>query len=315
MNLLVTGGCGYIGTPLTQTLLALGHQVTVIDANWHGCHLTTQPQLSLRLARIQQLESYELEGYDAIIHLAGLADSGEALKQPNLVWATNVEATTLLVERAINAGVPHFIHCSDAAVFGGSAVDQARTEADPVHCDSVLAKSLVHAERLLQSYRHDLRVDIVRAGAVCGVSPRMRLDLPVNLFAMQALTRGRITVNEAGQSTSHVHLRDLIRLFVTLLDGQSLPAGLVHAGFETCNQLELALRVAAQISCDVEIGSHCAGTSVQLDSSRLRGLGFQPTYSIDDAIWEIAAEYRMGRLRDNERCYNTRFRSIAALAA
>lgn len=315
MNLLVTGGCGYIGTPLTQTLLALGHQVTVVDAQWHGCHLPFHPQLSLHLGRLQQLEAPELSAFDAIIHLAGIADAGGASSRPDLVWATNVEATTWLVENAINAGVPHFIHCSDAAVFGGAVSDHARTESDPVHCDGVLAKSLVHAERLLQGYRHDLRVDIVRAGAVCGFSPRMRLDLPVNLFAMQALTRGRITVNGAGQSTSHVHLRDLIRLFVTLLDGQSLPAGLVHAGFETCNQLDLALRIAAQISCDLEVDALASEGLVPLDSSHLRGLGFQPTYSIDDAIWEIAAEYRMGRLRDSEHAYNTCFRSGAALAA
>ncbi len=302
MNLFVTGGCGYLGAPLTQTLLALGHEVTVIDAGFHGCNLPPHPNLTLRLADLRDLTTLDLAEFDAVIHLASIADPDTAALNPDLVWETNVGATTFLVEHAINAGVPHFIHCSAAAVYGNT-LDRPRTEADPVVIDGPLTQSLVHAERLLQSYHRDLRVDIVRPGFVCGVSPRMRLDLPVNLYAMQALTRGRITVNGATETATHTHLRDLIRLFTTLLD-RHLPAGLFNAGFETCTHLDLALRVAAQIPADLEVVQSENPQAAQLDSSRLTHFGFKPTYNLDDAIWEIAAEYRMGRLREQENHYN-----------
>ena len=167
-------------------------------------------------------------------------------------------------------------------------------------------RAIAHAERLLLGYRDELRVDIVRPGYVCGVSPRMRLDLPLNLYAMQALTRGRITVDGATVTAPHTHLRDLIRLFTTLLERSSLPAGVHDAGFETCTHLDLALRVAAQIPADIELAADATAYpfSSDNDSDVLTGHGFLPTYTLDDAIWEIAAEYRMGRLRDEERYYN-----------
>ncbi|WP_221029987.1 NAD-dependent epimerase/dehydratase family protein [Actomonas aquatica] len=303
MNLLVTGGCGYIGAPLTQTLLALGHDVTVIDAQWHGCNLPIHPRLNLSLDPLPDLQRIDLASIDAIVHLAGIADPATAATNPELVWSTNVANTTLLLEAAINAGVKHFVHCSAAAIYGNT-LEGARTEADLIQTPDLLSKSLLFAERLVQGYRHDLRVDVVRPGLVCGVSPRMRLDLPVNLFTMQALTRGRITVEDPTGSASHTHLRDLVRLFVALLERETLPAGLYNAGFETVNHLDLALRVAHQIPCDLEVAHHGASNASNLDSSRLQKLGFQPTYKIDDAIWEIAAEHRMGRLSDREAFYN-----------
>ena len=304
MNLLVTGGCGYIGAPLTQTLLALGHHVTVLDIGYYGCSLTPHPHLTLRLQDLRRIEDFDLGGVDAVLHLATIAETTVAEADPELTWETNAAATTFLVESAINAGVPHFIHCSAAAIYGDTQ-HQPRAENAPIVADSVLVRSLLFAERLLQSYHRDLRVDVIRPGYVCGVSPRMRLDLPVNLYAMQALTRGRISVEGPEQSFSHTHLRDVIRLCVCLLERDRIPAGLYNAAFESCTNLDLALRVAAQIPADIEILPAPNPRSAMLDSGRLQHFGFRPTYSLDDAIWEIAAEYRMGRLRDEERFYNT----------
>ena len=313
MNLLVTGGCGYIGAPLTQTLLALGHQVTVIDAGYYGCCLAPHPQLTLRVQDLRLIEDFDLGGFDAVLHLANIADENVADSDPESAWETNAAATTYLVESAINAGVSHFIYSSAAAVYGDTQ-DQPRTEASPIVTDSVLTRSLVFAERLLQSYHRDLRVDVIRPGYVCGVSPRMRLDLPVNLYAMQALTRGRITVEGPEQTFSHTHLRDVVRLCVSLLERDGIPAGLYNAAFESCTHLDLALKVAAQIPADLEVVPAFRPRSAVLDSTRLGRFGFKPTYSIDDAIWEIAAEFRMGRLRDEERFYNTASVSLHAVA-
>ena len=313
MNLLISGGCGYIGTPLTQTLLALGHDVTVIDAQLYGCSLVPHPHLSLRTQDLRRIEQIDLAGFDAVVHLANISDATVADADPEFTWETNANATTMLVEAAINAGVPHFIHSSAAAVYGDT-LDQPRDEASPIVVDSLLTRSLVFAERLLQSYHHDLRVDVIRPGCVCGVSPRMRLDLPVNLYAMQALTRGRITVVGPEQSQSHTHLRDVIRLCVSLLERDGIPAGLYNAAFESCTNLELAVRVATQIPTDIEVMPAFDPRSAVLDSSRLSHFGFKPTYTLDDAIWEIAAEYRMGRLRDEERFYNTASGLLRAVA-
>ena len=103
MNLLVTGGCGYIGAPLTQTLLALGHQVTVIDAGYYGCCLAPHPQLTLRVQDLRLIEDFDLGGFEAV--LAGRSirvPGGDIATVAHAVRAAGIDAIVRLAPATLD---------------------------------------------------------------------------------------------------------------------------------------------------------------------------------------------------------------------
>ncbi len=101
MHILVTGGCGYIGSVLTPKLLNLGHRVTVFDIMWFGRHLADHENLRVIQGDIRDVDSVPMEGIDAIIHLANIANDPCGDLNAKLAWEVNVLATMGLVEKAI----------------------------------------------------------------------------------------------------------------------------------------------------------------------------------------------------------------------
>jgi nucleoside-diphosphate-sugar epimerase len=109
MAFLVTGGCGYIGTRLTQALLEhTGQEVTVLDTAWFGNYLAPHPRLTVRIGDIRQLDRVDLSSFDTIFHLAGIANDSSAELNPYASWEVNVLATMRLVDRAARLGVRQF---------------------------------------------------------------------------------------------------------------------------------------------------------------------------------------------------------------
>jgi nucleoside-diphosphate-sugar epimerase len=118
MNILLTGGCGYIGTPLTQSLLEQGHQVTVVDIQWFGNHLPAHPALTVIREDIRNADRIPMAGVDAILHLANIANDPCSDLNSKLNWEVNALATMQLAERAIAHRVKHFIFASSGSVYG-----------------------------------------------------------------------------------------------------------------------------------------------------------------------------------------------------
>ena len=101
MNILLTGGCGYIGTSLTQQLLTDGHSVRVVDLQWFGNYLTPHPRLTIVQDDIRNAASWDLRGIDAVLHLANVANDPCSDLNSKLNWEVNVLASMLLIEKAI----------------------------------------------------------------------------------------------------------------------------------------------------------------------------------------------------------------------
>ncbi len=104
-RLLVTGGCGYVGSRLTQALLARGHAVTVLDTMWFGNFLPPHPRLTLLLHDMRQIDAVDLSGFDTIFHLANIANDPAVELNPYASWDVNVLATMRLADRAARQGV------------------------------------------------------------------------------------------------------------------------------------------------------------------------------------------------------------------
>lgn len=303
MNILLTGGCGYVGTPLTLSLLEAGHTVTVVDLQWFGNFLPAHPNLTVIKEDVRNAGRLPFRGVDVVMHLANIANDPCSDLNSKLNWEVNTLATMLLVEQAIAHRVPQFIFASSGSVYGVKDEPEVTEELSLVPI-SDYNKTKMISERVLLSYADRIRVNIIRPATVCGYSPRMRLDLSVNLLTMAALTKGKITVFGGDQTRPNIHLKDMVRVYHHFLaHGKTLP-GIYNAGFENISILDIAERVQRHLPAEIVVTPSNDPRSYRLSSKKLLSTGFAPQYTVEDGIHDIVSVYRDGRLRDEEPCYN-----------
>jgi nucleoside-diphosphate-sugar epimerase len=157
------------------------------------------------------------------------------------------------------------------------------------------------AERVIKSYSNKVRVHSIRPATVCGLSPRMRLDVAVNLLTFQALEKGKITVLGGDQTRPNIHIRDMVNVYLHFLNNfENLDSGEYNAGFENISILQIAKMVQSQIDCEIEILPSNDPRSYQQNSDKLLSTGFSKRYSVLDAISEIKEAHNRGKLRDSD---------------
>jgi len=149
-------------------------------------------------------------------------------------------------------------------------------------------------------------VQIVRPATVCGFSPRMRLDVSVNMLTMQALTNGRITVFGGDQVRPNIHIEDIAELYIFLLDHPE-HIGVYNAGFENLSILQIARMVCEHVNAQVVVTPSNDPRSYRVNSDKLLATGFRPQRTVEDAIKEIVGLYRQGALRDEPHWHNLRW--------
>ena len=167
-------------------LLADGHNVTSIDTQWFGNALTKHPQLTNLKLDVRETNQIPLDGVEAVIHLANIANDPAVELNPTLSWEVNVLAGQQLADRAVRAGVKHFIFASSGSVYGVKDEPQVTEDLTLVPI-SVYNKTKMVAERVFLSYANQMQVHCIRPATVCGLSPRMRLDVSVNMLTYQGL--------------------------------------------------------------------------------------------------------------------------------
>ena len=118
MKILLTGGCGYIGTNLTNALINKGHQVTVVDIMWFGNYLKSHKNLSVIQADIREIDKIDMDGINTSMHLANIANDPTGDLNSKLTWEVNTLASKFLVEKAIDSSVEQFIFASSGSVYG-----------------------------------------------------------------------------------------------------------------------------------------------------------------------------------------------------
>ena len=305
MRVLVTGACGYKGSVLVPKLLDAGHTVLALDIMWFGNFLPAHPALTVIEGDVRDADRIDLRGVDAIVHLASVANDPCGDLDPKLTWEVSALATMRLADRAARAGVGQFVYASSGSVYGVTSAPQV-TEDLPLDPISEYNKTKMVAERVLLSYRDAMVVQIVRPATVCGCSPRMRLDVAVNMLTMQALSRGRITVFGGDQTRPNIHIDDITNLYLFLLDHPEI-RGVYNAGFENLSIREVAARVTRQVPAEVVFSPSNDPRSYRVNSDKLLATGFRPRKTVDDAITEMVARYRQGDLRDEDRFYNLKW--------
>lgn len=306
MKILITGGCGYKGSVLVPLLLAEGHEVLSVDTQWFGNYLREHPNLTNLQLDIRDTDSIPLEGVEAIIHLANIANDPAVELNPTLSWEVNVLAGQQLADRAVRAGVKQFIFASSGSVYG--VKDESNVTEDltlvPI---SVYNKTKMVAERVFLSYKDQMQVHCIRPATVCGVSPRMRLDVSVNMLSYQALKNGRITVFGGDQTRPNIHIQDIADVYRHFLAHPEIESGCYNAGFENISILDIAEQVKSKIGAEIVVSASNDPRSYRQDSSKLLATGFKPSHSVADAISEIADAFQQNALPDGDSCYTVKW--------
>ena len=302
MRLLVTGGCGYIGTVLTERLLFDGHQVTVVDTQWFGNHLPEHPDLVVLEQDIRDSRAIPLDGVDTVLHLANIANDPAVELNPELSWEVNVLAGQQLADLAVRAGVRQFVYASSGSVYGVKQEDEV-TEDLTLEPISVYNKTKMAAERVLLSYRDEMTVHCVRPATVCGLSPRMRLDVTVNMLTYQALTDGRMTIFGGQQTRPNIHIKDMVGVYQHFLAQPDLPTGCYNAGFENLSILEVAELIQKEVPAEIVVTESVDPRSYRQNSDKLCSSGFTPAFTVSDAITDISRSFKEGTLPASPECF------------
>lgn len=312
MKLLVTGGCGYKGHVLIPKLLNLGHEVVALDTIWFGDFLTPHPKLHVVKADVRDVDSIDLNGIDAIIHLSSIANDPCGDLDPKLTWEVSALATMQLADKAKRHGIKRFIYASSGSVYGIKE-ELNVTEDLELKPISEYNKTKMVGERVLLSYQDDMVVQIVRPATVCGLSPRMRLDVSVNLLAMQALSKGKITVFGGAQTRPNIHIDDITDLYIYLLDHPEI-TGIYNAGFENISILDIAKIVTKYVPVEIVVTESSDPRSYRMNSDKLLATGFKPKKTVDDAVREIIESFRAGKLKDEDHFHNLKWMEKTVLA-
>ena len=301
-NILITGGAGYVGTVLAKKLLENGHIVTIIDTMWFGDYLGNHKNLTKIQNNILDVDNIPMTNVDTIFHLANIANDPTGDLNSKLTWEVNVLASKLLVEKAIKNGVKQFIYASSGSVYGVKEDLHVTEDLDLVPISDYNKTKMV-SERVLESYKDEINIVSIRPATVCGYSPRMRLDVSVNMLTMQALENKKITVFGGSQVRPNIHIQDMVRVYLHFLDNSDL-TGVYNAGFENISILDIAHKVIEKIDAEVLVTPSNDPRSYRLNSDKLLKTGFVPQYGVNDAILEIIEKYADGTLKDDDKYYN-----------
>jgi dTDP-4-amino-4,6-dideoxygalactose transaminase/nucleoside-diphosphate-sugar epimerase len=321
-RILVTGGAGYVGSVLVPQLVEEGHQVTVLDKFYFGRRilgkLIKKKKIDVWGMDIRDLEKSgkNLQGYDAVIHLAALSNDPSCELSPDLTEDVNVGGSQQLARLAKAEGVKRFIYSSSCSVYGFGE-GQILTEDSAKNPVSAYAESKIKAEEYLFSLADKkFRPTVFRFATIYGLSPRMRFDLAINLMTMNGVTKKKIFVMGGGkQWRPFVHVRDVARIFSqALLEPLSKVGGKVfNVGSDEQNYqiADLARMVASELP-GVELEwtpDDPDKRTYRVSFDRVKNeLGFKPQFDAKAAIQEISKALKDGTLPDvtEDQYYNIR---------
>ena len=178
-----------------------------------------------------------------------------------------------------------FIYASSGSVYGIKQEERVTEDLLPIPI-STYNKTKMVAERVAMSYSNDFSVIIIRPATVCGLSPRMRFDVVVNMFVLQAYNSMEIQVLGGDQIRPNIHIKDMVRVYEHAISRDLLP-GVYNAGFENLAVQEIADKVSQLSGAKIVQKESNDPRSYRQDSSKLIDTGFVQLFGVNDAISEI----------------------------
>ena len=304
MKILITGGCGYVGSVLIPKLLSDRHKIINIDTQWFGNYLKKNNNLKNFKINLSSINKINLKKIDCCIHLASIANDPMSELDKNLSWETSALNTHKLMVKLIESKVKRVIYASSGSVYGISTKKKVteNTDLKPI---SLYNKVKMVTERVVLSYSNKIDVFIIRPATICGYSPRMRLDLTVNALTFSALNNGLIKIFGGNQIRPNIHIDDMCDLYKFFLKTKKNNSGIYNAGFENNSISEIANYIKKIIPTKIKVIKNLNDQrSYRLNSSKLLKIGFKPKKKIKDAIIELRNNYNQNILKQKPNFYS-----------
>jgi nucleoside-diphosphate-sugar epimerase len=323
MNILVTGGAGYVGSVLVQSLLSDGHCVRVLDKLMYGgdallgvwCH--EKFHFIHGDAGDSTCVVKAIDGVDAVVHLAAIVGDPACSKHKELAVATNRVASLNLLEQCRKVGVKRFIFASTCSNYGKMADPngfiEETAELRPV---SLYAETKVDVERAVLDPRKtgDVCGTALRFATVFGVSPRMRFDLTVNEFTMEMLVKKHLMVFGEQFWRPYVHVCDVARAVTGVLQAPEnqvrnnvFNVGSTEQNYQKQQLVEMILRHVPDAKVEY-VHKNEDPRDYRVSFAKIeRELGYRTTRTVEQGILEVVELVRSGVVGDFE---NVKYRNI-----
>lgn len=303
LKIVVTGGAGFVGSTLVPRLLAAGHHVHVVDNLMFGGQALLphflHPRFSFAEADVRDRAALarELEGAEAVVHLAALVGYPLCKKLPREAVEVNVQGTQNVLD--LMPADARLLYGSTGSNYG--EVVGVCTEETPLNPLSLYGETKTQAEQMC----------VDRGNAVCmrfatafGIAPRLRLDLLINDFTWQAIHNRYLVIYERHFRRTFIHVTDIARAFVHMLDRwDDLDHAVFNVGHDSMNftkkgivdllkeRLEFLVHYA-------EIGSDDDKRDYEVDYTRIRESGFETQVDIHAGLDELTAALPLMRIRN-----------------
>lgn len=307
MRVLVTGGCGYIGTELIKTLLNKKFKVISVDKKIFGDKLPKNKNLKNLKLCVSKIDKNILKRVDAVIHLAAISNDPAALLNSKITWETNVLYTLHLLNECKKAGIKKFLFASSGSVYGVSnkiKVDE-KTDLLPI---TDYNKTKMVGEKLVQNFSKFFQTVIIRPGTVCGYSDNIRLDLTVNAMTSDAIKKKKINVNGGSQIRPQVHIDDMISCYLFFLKKKI--SGTFNLGFENFSIEKIAKIIQENVlKCKIKKNNSLDIRSYRLFSGKIKLVGFKPTKNTNFAIMDLIHNYKLNKILNLKTNYRSKYLS------
>ncbi len=309
-TVLVTGGAGYVGSVLVPKLLDAGYRVKVLDLYIYGDDVLSAVKINSKLEEIKgdmrdtALLKKILPGCDAVIHLACISNDPSFELDPSLGKSINYDCFPDLVKISKQSGVKRFVYASSSSVYGVKDEPNVNETLSLEPLTDYSKYKALCEEILLKERSPGFTTLIIRPATVCGYSPRLRLDLTVNILTNHAVNNKKIKVLGGNQMRPNIHIEDMAELYIKTLEwpSEKIDGKIYNAGYDNHKVMEIAQMVREAVGEDVTIYTEPTddNRSYHISSEKIkRELGFAPKRTISDAIRDLLSAFKAGLIPDS----------------
>ena len=325
MKVLVTGHLGYIGAVMVPMLQEAGFDITGLDSDlYRNCTFLNKPvKIKEKIKDIRDIDHKDVEGFDAIIHLAALSNDPLGNLNPNLTYDINLHASVKLAQLSKEVGVDRYLFSSSCSLYG-AAGNRIMDESAPFNPVTPYGESKIKVEQEVSKLADkNFSPVFMRNTTAYGLSPRLRFDIVVNNLVAWAYTTKRIYLKSDGSPWRPlVHISDISRAFIEVLKAprkiihnQAFNVGINAENYQIKDIAEMVKDVVP--GCTIEYAEDAGPDkrSYQVDFTKLKNTfpGYKPEWTVRKGIEELYDAYQGVKFTPDD-FEGPRFKRIAQIA-